>query len=131
MDGKVLTDRIGQEWIDQINTRLFLAIAQDNLNEVIEAVTMGGLINANDRFWSPSIMLLTKGTHSLLIYLLRHGGNPNTQGNHLSTPLHSVTGEKIQRWLNCCLKTVPRSMPVQTNWRPLMTATLRGQLQNR
>ena len=47
---EILADRLGQEWIDQINARLFLAISRDDLNEVIEAVAMGALINANDRF---------------------------------------------------------------------------------
>ena len=76
---QVLTDRIGQEWVDQVNARLFLAIAQDNLNEVIEAVTMGGLINANDRFGhSPLHYAAYKGNPFIVDYLLRHGGNPNT-----------------------------------------------------
>ena len=31
--GGSFIDRLGQEWIDQINARLFLAIARDDLNE--------------------------------------------------------------------------------------------------
>ena len=128
---QVLTDRIGQEWVDQINARLFLAIAQDNLNEVIEAVTMGGLINANDRFGhSPLHYAAYKGNPFIVDYLLRHGGNPNTQGNHLSTPLHSAAWGKNQEVVELLLEdgaeVDARTDELET---PLMTATLRGQLQ--
>ena len=78
-----MVDRLGQEWIDQINARLFLAIARNDLNEVIESVAMGALINANDRFGhSPLHYAAYRGNAFIVDYLLRHGGDPNTRGNH-------------------------------------------------
>ena len=128
---QLLTDRIGQEWIDQINSRLFLAISQDNLNEVIDAVTMGAMINANDRFGhSPLHYAAYRGNAYIVDYLLRQGGDPNTQGHHLSTPLHSAAWGKNQDVVELLLEdgadVDARTDEFET---PIMTATLRGQLQ--
>jgi len=128
---ELFAERTAQEWIDQINARLFLAIAQDDLNEVVEAVTLGALINANDRFGhSPLHYAAYKGNAYIVDYLLRHGGDPNTRGNHLSTPLHSAAWGKNQDVVELLLEdgaeVDARTDELET---PLMTATLRGQLQ--
>ena len=128
---QVLVDRLGQEWIDQINARLFLAIARDDLNEVIESVAMGALINANDRFGhSPMHYAAYRGNAFIVDYLLRHGGDPNTRGNHRSTPLHSAAWGKNQEVVELLLED-GAEVDAQTDEQetPIMTATLRGQLE--
>lgn len=128
---QVLADRLGQEWIDLINARLFLAIARDDLNEVIESVAMGALINANDRFGhSPLHYAAYRGNAYIMDYLLRHGGNPNTRGNHLATPLHSAAWGKNQEVVELLLED-GAEVDAQTDEQetPIMTATLRGQLE--
>jgi len=127
----LMVDRLGQEWIDQINTRLFLAIARDDLNEVVEAVAMGALINANDRFGhSPLHYAAYRGNAYIVDYLLRNGGDPNTRGNHLSTPLHSAAWGKNQEVVELLLED-GAEVDAQTDEQetPVMTATLRGQLE--
>ena len=127
----LIIDRLGQEWIDQINTRLFLAIARDDLNEVVEAVAMGALINANDRFGhSPLHYAAYRGNVYIVDYLLRNGGDPNTRGNHLSTPLHSAAWGKNQEVVELLLED-GAEVDAQTDEQetPVMTATLRGQLE--
>lgn len=127
----LMIDRVGQEWIDQINTRLFLAIARDDLNEVVEAVAMGALINANDRFGhSPLHYAAYRGNAYIVDYLLRNGGDPNTRGNHLSTPLHSAAWGKNQEVVELLLED-GAEVDAQTDEQetPVMTATLRGQLE--
>ena len=127
----LMIDRLGQEWIDQINTRLFLAIARDDLNEVVEAVAMGALINANDRFGhSPLHYAAYRGNAYIVDYLLRNGGDPNTRGNHLSTPLHSAAWGKNQEVVELLLED-GAEVDAQTDEQetPVMTATLRGQLE--
>lgn len=128
---EMVADRLGQEWIDQINARLFLAIAQDDLNEVIESVAMGALINANDRFGhSPLHYAAYRGNAYIVDYLLRNGGDPNTRGNHLSTPLHSAAWGKNQEVVELLLED-GADVDAQTDEQetPIMTATLRGQLE--
>ena len=128
----LIIDRLGQEWIDQINTRLFLAIARDDLNEVVEAVAMGALINANDRFGhSPLHYAAYRGNVYIVDYLLRNGGDPNTRGNHLSTPLHSAAWGKNQEVVELLLED-GAEVDARTDEQetPVMTATLRGQLGN-
>lgn len=127
----LIIDRLGQEWIDQINARLFLAIARDDLNEVVEAVAMGALINANDRFGhSPLHYAAYRGNAYIVDYLLRNGGDPNTRGNHLSTPLHSAAWGKNQEVVELLLED-GAEVDAQTDEQetPVMTATLRGQLE--
>lgn len=127
----VLADRLGQEWIDLINARLFLGIARDDLNEVMESVAMGALINANDRFGhSPLHYAAYRGNAYIVDYLLRHGGNPNTRGNHLSTPLHSAAWGKNQKVVELLLED-GAEVDAQTDEHetPIMTATLRGQVE--
>jgi ankyrin repeat protein len=127
----LMIDRVGQEWIDQINTRLFLAIARDDLNEVVEAVAMGALINANDRFGhSPLHYAAYRGNAYIVDYLLRNGGDPNTRGNHLSTPLHSAAWGKNQEVVELLLED-GAEVDAQTDEQetPVMTATLRGQIE--
>jgi ankyrin repeat protein len=127
----LMIDRVGQEWIDQINTRLFLAIARDDLNEVVESVAMGALINANDRFGhSPLHYAAYRGNAYIVDYLLRNGGDPNTRGNHLSTPLHSAAWGKNQEVVELLLED-GAEVDAQTDEQetPVMTATLRGQLE--
>ena len=127
----VFIDRLGQEWIDQINARLFLAIARDDLNAVIEAVTMGALINTNDRFGhSPLHYAAYRGNVYIVDYLLRNGGDPNTRGNHLSTPLHSAAWGKNQEVVELLLED-GAEVDARTDEQetPVMTATLRGQLE--
>ncbi len=126
-----LLDRLGQEWIDIINARLFLAIARDNLNDVIESVAMGALINANDRFGhSPLHYAAYRGNSYIVDYLLQNGGNPNTRGNHLSTPLHSAAWGKNLEVVELLLED-GADVDAQTDEQetPIMTATLRGQLE--
>jgi ankyrin repeat protein len=127
----VLADRLAQELIDQINARLFLAIAQDDLNAVVEAVALGALINANDRFGhSPLHYAAYRGNAFIVDYLLSNGGNPNARGNHLSTPLHSAAWGKHQDVIELLLED-GAEVNAQTDEResPVMTATLRGQLE--
>ena len=127
----VFIERLGQEWIDQINARLFLAIARDDLNAVIEAVTMGALINTNDRFGhSPLHYAAYRGNVYIVDYLLRNGGDPNTRGNHLSTPLHSAAWGKNQEVVELLLED-GAEVDARTDEQetPVMTATLRGQLE--
>jgi ankyrin repeat protein len=126
---EVLADRLAQEWIDQINARLFLAISQDDLNEVIESVAMGALINANDRFGhSPIHYAAYRGNAYIVDYLLRNGGDPNARGNHQSTPLHSAAWGKNQEVVELLLEdgaeVDAKTDELET---PIMTATLRGQ----
>ena len=127
----VLADRLAQEWIDQINASLFLAIAQDDLNAVVEAVAMGALINANDRFGhSPLHYAAYRGNAYIVDYLLSNGGDPNARGNHLSTPLHSATWGKHQDVVQLLLED-GAEVDAMTDEKesPIMTATLRGQLE--
>ncbi len=126
---EVIADRLAQEWIDQINARLFLAISRDDLNEVIEAVAMGALINANDRFGhSPIHYAAYRGNAYVVDYLLRNGGDPNARGNHQSTPLHSAAWGKNQEVVELLLEdgaeVDAKTDELET---PIMTATLRGQ----
>jgi ankyrin repeat protein len=127
----LLTDLLGQEWIDQINDQLFLAIARDDLNAVVESVAMGALINANDRFGhSPLHYAAYRGNTYIVDYLLRNGGDPDTRGKHLSTPLHSAAWGKNQEVVELLLEdgaaVDARTDELET---PIMTATLRGQLE--
>jgi ankyrin repeat protein len=127
----VLTDKLAQEWIDQINASLFLAIAQDDLNAVVEAVAMGALINANDRFGhSPLHYAAYRGNVYIVDYLLSNGGDPNARGNHLSTPLHSAAWGKHLDVVQLLLED-GAEVDAQTDEgeSPIMTATLRGQLE--
>jgi len=127
----VLADRLAQEWIDQINARLFLAIAQDDLNAVVEAVALGALINANDRFGhSPLHYAAYRGNAYIVDYLLSNGGDPNAKGNHLSTPLHSAAWGKHQDVIELLLED-GAEVDARTDEResPIMTATLRGQIE--
>ena len=63
--------------------------------------------------------------------LLRNGGDPNTRGNHLSTPLHSAAWGKNQEVVELLLED-GAEVDAQTDEQetPVMTATLRGQLGN-
>lgn len=127
----VLADRLAQEWIDRINARLFLAIARDDLNAVAEAVALGALINANDRFGhSPLHYAAYRGNVYIVDYLLSNGGDPNARGNHLSTPLHSAAWGKHQDVVQLLLED-GAEVDAQTDEQesPIMTATLRGQLE--
>ncbi len=126
---RVISERLAQEWIDRINARLFAGIAQDDLNTVIESVSLGALINANDRFGhSPLHYAAYRGNTYIVDYLLRHGGNPNTRGEHLSTPLHSAAWGKNQEVVELLLED-GAEVDARTDEKetPLMTATLRGQ----
>ena len=128
---EMIADRIGQELIDRINARIFLAIARDDLNEVIESVAMGAMINANDRFGhSPLHYAAYRGNAYIVDYLLRHGGDPNTRGNHLSTPLHSAAWGRNQEVVELLLED-GAEVDAMTDEQetPIMTATLRGQLE--
>jgi len=128
---ELFADRLGQEWIDRINARIFLAIARDDLNEVIESVAMGAMINANDRFGhSPLHYAAYRGNAYIVDYLLRHGGDPNTRGNHLSTPLHSAAWGRNQEVVELLLED-GAEVDAMTDEQetPIMTSTLRGQLE--
>ena len=128
---EIIGDRLAQEWIDRINARLFLAIARDDLNEVIESVAMGSMVNANDRFGhSPLHYAAYQGNAYIVDYLLRHGGDPNTRGKHLSTPLHSAAWGRNQEVDELLLED-GAEVDAMTDEQetPIMTATLRGQLE--
>ena len=97
----------------------------------MESVAMGALINANDRFGhSPLHYAAYRGNAYIVDYLLRHGGNPNTRGNHLSTPLHSAAWGKNQKVVELLLED-GAEVDAQTDEHetPIMTATLRGQVE--
>ena len=92
---------------------------------------MGAMINANDRFGhSPLHYAAYRGNAYIVDYLLRHGGDPNTRGNHLSTPLHSAAWGRNQEVVELLLED-GAEVDAMTDEQetPIMTATLRGQLE--
>ena len=126
---QALFDGLAQELIDRINDRLFLAIAGDDLEGLSEAVALGALINANDRFGhSPMHYAAYKGNPFVVDYLLRNGGDPNARGNHCSTPLHSAAWGRHPQVVELLLED-GAEVDALTDEKetPLMTATLRGQ----
>ena len=87
----IIFEHLGHELLERRNEELFQAIAQQDFNALVEAVSKGALINANDRFGhSPLHYAAYKGNARFVDYLLRNGGDPNARGRHDSTPLHSA-----------------------------------------
>ena len=126
---EVIFKHIGQTFIDHANQPIFEAIAQDNLNLVIQAVNRGGLINATDRFGhSPVHYAAYKGNVRIVDYLLKNGGNPNIRGRHESTPLHSAAWGRNLKVLELLLEDGAEvDARTDEGETPGMTAALRGE----
>ena len=125
----VIFDHLGQSMIDKINSEIFLAISQNNLNSVIQSVQAGALINANDRFGhSPLHYAAYKGNPRIVDYLLNNGGNPNIRGRHDSTPLHSAAwGRNVQAIELLLEDGADVDARTDEGETPGMTAALRGE----
>ena len=126
---EVIFKHVGQTIIDQANQSIFQAIAQDDLNLVIQAVQQGSLINATDRFGhSPVHYAAYKGNSLIVDYLLNNGGNPNVRGKHESTPLHSAAwGRNIQVLELLLEEGADVDARTDEGETPGMTAALRGE----
>ena len=126
---EALFKHIGQGIIDQANQEIFQAIAQDNLNLVIQAVQKGSLINATDRFGhSPLHYAAYKGNPRIVDHLLNNGGNPNIRGRHESTPLHSAAWGRNIKVLELLLEDgADVDAKTDEGETPGMTAALRGE----
>ena len=126
---EVIFKHIGQTFIDHANQPIFEAIAQNNLNLVIQAVNRGGLVNATDRFGhSPIHYAAYKGNVQIVDYLLKKGGNPNIRGRHESTPLHSAAWGRNLKVLELLLEDGAEvDARTDEGETPCMTAALRGE----
>ena len=126
---EVIFKHAGQAIIDQANQSIFQAIAQNDLNLVIQAVQKGSLINATDRFGhSPIHYAAYKGNARIVDYLLNNGGNPNIRGRHQSTPLHSAAWGRNIQVLELLLEDGAEvDAKTDEGETPGMTAALRGE----
>ena len=125
---EIVFDHIGQAIIDQANQQIFLAIAQNDINLVIQAVKQGALINATDRFGhSPIHYAAYKGNPRIVDYLLNNGGDPNIRGRHEST-LHCAAWGRNIKVLELLLEDGAQvDARTDEGETPGMTAALRGE----
>ena len=125
----IIFEHLGHELLERRNEELFQAIAQQDFNALVEAVSKGALINANDRFGhSPLHYAAYKGNARFVDYLLRNGGDPNARGRHDSTPLHSAIWGRNMECAEILLEDgADVDASTDEGETPGMTAALRGE----